>query len=128
MIGDFDKQPVHPPAGANEFAAGNSQSPPARTRRPGGVRRPKTPARPQQGIPNHLITSYTRGCAGGTAMRVNDAFDAVKARVVAGTAVVRAGDGFDRVRGGPPGGGEGSLHAARHPLQTRSAAAAPEAG
>jgi hypothetical protein len=31
---------VRPPAGANEFAAGKSQSPPARTRRPGGVQRP----------------------------------------------------------------------------------------
>jgi hypothetical protein len=59
---------------------------------------------------------------------VNDAFDAVKARVVAGTDAGRAGDGFDRVHGAPPGDGAGSLHGAHHPLQTRSAQAAPEAG
>jgi hypothetical protein len=32
---------THPPAGANEFAAGKSQSPPSRTQRPGYLRRPK---------------------------------------------------------------------------------------
>jgi hypothetical protein len=34
-------------SGANEFAATTAQSPPARTRRPGPVRRPRAPARPQ---------------------------------------------------------------------------------
>jgi hypothetical protein len=74
------------------------------------------------------IQSYTRGCAGGTVIPVNDAFDAAKARVVAGTAFVRAGDGSDHVRAAPPGDGAGSLHGARYPLQTRSAKAMPQAG
>src|SRR5687768_16975937 len=37
------------PTGANEFAATTSQSPPARTRRPGVVRGSRTTARPQPG-------------------------------------------------------------------------------
>lgn len=61
-------------------------------------------------------------------MRVNHAFDAAKARVVAGTDAGRAGDGFDRVRGAPPDDGAGSLHGARHPLQKRSAKAVLKAG
>jgi hypothetical protein len=77
---------------------------------------------------NPPLQTYTHGCAGGTVIPVNHAFDAAKTHGVAGTDLVRAAEGFDRVRGAPPGDDAGSLHAARHPLQTRSASAAPKAG
>jgi hypothetical protein len=48
---ESDWATCRPPAGANEFAAGTSRSPPARTRRPGRGGRSRTPVRPQPGIP-----------------------------------------------------------------------------
>jgi hypothetical protein len=45
-----------PPAGANEFAAGKAQSPPARTRRHGGVRRPEHLRVRSRGVPDFTET------------------------------------------------------------------------
>jgi hypothetical protein len=47
------------PGGANEFAAGNSQSPPSWTRRPGRVRRPMHRCVRNRGLPHQICKAHS---------------------------------------------------------------------
>ena len=55
---DSNPATCHPPAGANEFAAGKPQSPPSRTRRPGDMRTPGTCASATRRSPNQIRNGH----------------------------------------------------------------------